>query len=106
MQRSWRQLSGHDCPAAQQKLGMSLTQAAHATLIGKGPNFGLNVLDGRTLQINLTHASAYFLEALDYPTSFPVDPLLIDEVSERHLGRSPGLRVAARARSWSSPGVT
>ena len=64
---------------AQLRLGLSFTQAAHATLIGNGLSFGLNVLDARTLQINLAHPSAYFLEALDYPTSFPVEQSLIEK---------------------------
>ena len=64
---------------AQAKQGLSLSAAQHDTLIGKGPSFGLNVIDDRTLQINLTQPSAYFLEALDYPTSLPVDPVLVQK---------------------------
>ncbi len=44
-----------------------------STIIGTGPNFGLNVLDPQTLQINLDSPIAFFLETMTYSTSWAVD---------------------------------
>ena len=50
-----------------------------------GPNdpndskYGLDVIDSRTLRICISHPASYFLDALDYPTSFPVEQSLIQK---------------------------
>lgn len=41
------------------------------------PSHGLNVLDPYTLRIRISQPAAYFLEALTYPTSFPVEQSLV-----------------------------
>lgn len=46
---------------------------------GDDPNHGLNVLDPYTLRIRLSQPAAYFLEALTYPTSFPVERSLVEK---------------------------
>ncbi len=56
--------------------------SASHSLIGTGPNAGLEVVDAQTLIIRIVHPAAYFLEALDYPTSYPVEQSLI----EKHPG--------------------
>src|SRR5262249_10160312 len=49
-----------------------------ATLIGQGDSKkGLNVLDPLTLQIRLDAPIAYFIQALTYPTAFPVERKLL-----------------------------
>ena len=45
---------------------------------GNNPRTSVNVLDPLTLQIRLDAPIAYFLEALTYPMSFPVEKKLID----------------------------
>ncbi len=45
---------------------------------GNNPATSVNVLDPLTLQIRLDAPIAYFLEALTYPTSYPVERKLID----------------------------
>jgi oligopeptide transport system substrate-binding protein len=45
---------------------------------GNNPKTGVNVLDPLTLQIRLDAPIAYFLQALTYPTSYPVEKKLID----------------------------
>jgi oligopeptide transport system substrate-binding protein len=61
----------------QDKLKLTPAQAANFSLIGPGK--GLEVVDPRTLIIRITQPAAYFLEALDYPTSFPVEKSLIQK---------------------------
>lgn len=46
---------------------------------GDDSNHGLNVLDPYTLRIRLSQPAAYFLEALTYPTSFPVESSLVEK---------------------------
>lgn len=46
---------------------------------GDDPAHGLNVLDPYTLRIRLSQPAAYFLEALTYPTSFPVERSLVEK---------------------------
>lgn len=46
---------------------------------GDDPNHGLNVIDPYTLRIRLSKPAAYFLEALTYPTSFPVERSLVEK---------------------------
>lgn len=50
------------------------------SIVGPGtdPNFGVSVLDPLTLQIRLDAPVAYFMEALTYPTSYPVEKKLVD----------------------------
>lgn len=43
------------------------------------PAHGLDILDSYTLRIRLSQPAAYFLEALTYPTSFPVEKALVDK---------------------------
>lgn len=45
---------------------------------GNNPRTSVNVLDPLTLQIRLDAPIAYFLEALTYPTSYPVERKLIE----------------------------
>jgi oligopeptide transport system substrate-binding protein len=59
------------------KLKLTPAQAANFSLIGKGN--GLEVVDPRTLIIRITQPAAYFLEALDYPSSYPVEKSLVDK---------------------------
>ncbi len=49
------------------------------SLIGQGddPNHGLDVIDAQTLKIRLSQPISYFIEALTYPTSYPVEQSLI-----------------------------
>lgn len=70
---------------------LSYILGADARLHGKGgadqsliatsddPKFGLNVLDPYTLRIRLKNPVAFFLEALTYPTSFPVEQALVEK---------------------------
>lgn len=46
---------------------------------GDNPSHGLNVLDSYTLRIRLSQPASYFLEALTYPTSFPVEQSLVEK---------------------------
>lgn len=52
-----------------------------STMIGQGDDLkhGLDVLDPYTLRIRLTKPAPYFLEALTYPTSFPVERSLVQK---------------------------
>ncbi|MBF6590348.1 MAG: hypothetical protein IVW57_07430 [Ktedonobacterales bacterium] len=52
-----------------------------SSLIGTGndPNKGLNVLDPQTLRIRLDAPVAFFLEALTYPTSAPLERSLVEK---------------------------
>lgn len=52
-----------------------------ATIVAQGDNakFGLNVIDQYTLRIRLTKPVAYFLEALTYPSSYPVEKSLVQK---------------------------
>lgn len=54
---------------------------ADQTLVARGDDaqHGLNVLDQYTLRIRLAAPAAYFLEALTYPTSFPVERSLVEK---------------------------
>lgn len=51
------------------------------TVIAQGDNakFGINVIDQFTLRIRLTRPVAYFLEALTYPSSYPVEKSLVQK---------------------------
>ncbi|MGH2514112.1 MAG: ABC transporter substrate-binding protein, partial [Ktedonobacterales bacterium] len=51
------------------------------TIIGQGSDqtHGLDVVDPYTLRIRLVHPVQYFLEALTYPTSFPVERSLVQK---------------------------
>jgi peptide/nickel transport system substrate-binding protein/oligopeptide transport system substrate-binding protein len=56
---------------------VSGTQSNNTSLIGSGK--GLDPIDTQTLVIRLAHPAAYFLEALYYPTSYPVEQSLVDK---------------------------
>src|SRR5262249_19866090 len=43
------------------------------------PNRGVDVVDQLTLRIRLTKPGVFFLEALTYPTAFPVEQKLVDD---------------------------
>jgi oligopeptide transport system substrate-binding protein len=61
----------------QDKAALTPAQAANYSLIGPGK--GLEVVDTHTLKIRITQPAAYFLEALDYPSSYPVEKSLVDK---------------------------
>jgi peptide/nickel transport system substrate-binding protein/oligopeptide transport system substrate-binding protein len=44
-----------------------------------GPGKGLVVVDPQTLQINITKPALWFLDALTYPVSWPVDQKVVDQ---------------------------
>lgn len=46
---------------------------------GDNAKFGLNVIDQYTLRIRLSSPAAYFIEAMTYPTSYPVEKSLVDK---------------------------
>lgn len=46
---------------------------------GDNPKFGLNVIDPHTLRIRLSSPAAYFIEAMTYPTSYPVEKSLVEK---------------------------
>lgn len=46
---------------------------------GDNPKFGLNVVDQYTLRIRLSSPAAYFIEAMTYPTSYPVEKSLVQK---------------------------
>ena len=68
---------------AQTKTSLTPQQASNYSLIGScdatHTTKGLDVIDARTLRICIAHPAAYFLDALDYPTSFPVEQSLIQK---------------------------
>jgi oligopeptide transport system substrate-binding protein len=64
---------------ASDKVKLTPAQAANYSLIGPGK--GLEVVDPRTLIIRINQPAAYFLEALDYPSSFPVEQSLVQKFS-------------------------
>jgi oligopeptide transport system substrate-binding protein len=74
-------------PIGQYYLSMILgasdrISGAIKTMIGRGSNdqtHGLVVVDPYTLQIRLDKPRAYFLDALTYPTSFPVERSLVEK---------------------------
>ncbi len=51
------------------------------SMIGQGddPNHGVDIIDPLTLRIRLAQPSMYFLEALTYPTSYPVEAKLVKQ---------------------------
>ncbi len=59
------------------KMALTPQAAMNYSLIGNGK--GLQVLDSQTLVIRIVHPAAYFLDALDYPTSYPVESALVDK---------------------------
>jgi oligopeptide transport system substrate-binding protein len=60
---------------------LNTTSGPAPSLIGKGddPTKGVDVLDPYTLRIRLAHPASYFLEALTYPTSYPVEQSLVNK---------------------------
>ncbi|MFI5272381.1 MAG: ABC transporter substrate-binding protein [Ktedonobacterales bacterium] len=54
---------------------------AISTLVSNSddPNHGINVVDQYTLRIRLSTPAAYFLEAMTYPTSYPVEKKLVEQ---------------------------
>ncbi|HLW01094.1 MAG TPA: peptide ABC transporter substrate-binding protein [Ktedonobacterales bacterium] len=56
------------------------------SLIGNGG--GLIVQDAQTLVIKLDKPIAYFLEALTYPTSFPVEKALVDKYGNNYASHN------------------
>ncbi len=61
---------------ASQRLDGSLK-----SVVGQGddPNHGVDVIDQLTLRIRLSAPAAFFLEALTYPTAFPVEQKLVND---------------------------
>jgi peptide/nickel transport system substrate-binding protein/oligopeptide transport system substrate-binding protein len=51
------------------------------SIVGQGddPNHGVDVVDQQTLIIRLTKPVAFFLEALTYPTAYPVEQKLVED---------------------------
>lgn len=76
---------------------------------GNNPRTSVNVIDPLTLQIRLDAPIAYFLEALIYPTSYPVEKKLIDRYPNgtwvQHLdeGGTDGPFKVAQFDASSSP---
>ncbi len=75
--------SGGAC-LGQQVAGTYLIDivGADKRVTGDSPSIigtGIQVLDAQTLVIKLDRPVAYFLEALTYPTSFPVEKKLVDK---------------------------
>src|SRR5258707_12566053 len=73
-------------PIAATYLGYILGASERATgtpgsLVSQGDDVhhGLNVLDAQTLRIRLKAPIAYFLEALTYPTAYPVERKLVED---------------------------
>jgi oligopeptide transport system substrate-binding protein len=67
---------------ADAKAGITnATPAEVANLSLIGPGKGLEVVDTHTLKIRIIEPAAYFLDALDYPTSYPVEKSLINKFS-------------------------
>ena len=57
------------------------SSGAIASDIGQGEDAkrGLNVIDQYTLQIRLSSPAAYFIEAMTYPVTYPVEKSLVDK---------------------------
>lgn len=73
-------------PIAATYLGYILGASERASgtpgsLVSQGDDVhhGLNVLDAQTLRIRLKAPIAYFLEALTYPTAYPVERKLVED---------------------------
>ena len=68
-------LQGEGTPGGKGDPSLPGAQSVNLHLIGHGR--GLDPIDTRTLIIRLAHPAAYFLEALTYPTAYPVEQSLI-----------------------------
>ena len=64
---------------ADKRLAGSGGNAESLIAQGDDPSHGLNVIDPYTLRIRLSQPISYFLEALTYPTSFPVERSLVEK---------------------------
>jgi peptide/nickel transport system substrate-binding protein/oligopeptide transport system substrate-binding protein len=66
---------GHILGAGDRSAGKVPTIIAQ----GDNPNAGISVVDDQTLVIRLDAPIGFFLEALTYPTSYPVEKSLVDK---------------------------